>query len=79
MLISVFRQNKDNMFIQCSDVNKEEVIPYLLRLNLINLNIPDNLAKNHKGVTMAALCTTQFQQVLGNQSNAKGLKLSNIC
>lgn len=60
-------------------MKKEEVIQYLLRLNLINLNIPDNLAQNHKGINMGALCTTQFQKVLRKQSKAKGLKLSNIC
>ena len=48
MMISVFRQNEKDVFMQYSDVNKEEVIQYLLRLHLVKSKIPDNLVKNCK-------------------------------
>lgn len=59
-MMSVFRQNEKDVFIQYTNVNKEVVIQYLLRLYLVKSKIPDNLVKNHKGITLGALYTTQF-------------------
>lgn len=46
-MISGFRQNDKNVFIQYTDVNMEEVMQYLLRTHLIMSKIPDNLVKIH--------------------------------
>lgn len=87
-MVSVFRQNEKDIFIQCTDkngvnhlsyVNKEEVIQCLSRLHLFKSPILDNLVKNHKGITLQPLCITQFLKVFGNWSDAKGLKTSKTC
>lgn len=59
MIISVFRQIEKDVFIQYTDVD-EEVKQYLLRLHLVKSKIPDNLVKNHNGITLGALYTSQF-------------------
>lgn len=59
MIISVFRQIEKDVFIQYTDVD-EEVKQYLLRLHLVESKIPDNLVKNHNGITLGALYTSQF-------------------
>lgn len=47
MMISGFRRNEQNVFIQYTDVNMAEAIQYLLRSHLVMSKVPDNLVKIH--------------------------------